>query len=581
MKRLMFAAIIGLFTLGLGSSRFAQKKVEYLQFKPMHERSAVKAQPVRVKPSDKIGKPTITWGGDVEDVYARDYEIFAKHGLNIELNCENRFLTQVEAVIRGETPYLRGTHGMINGAGELLKRNGIGMILIHKKTYSTGGDILVVRPGKTLRNIRKVALQLDGPHMDYASRLFKDAGRNLKDIQFMYLEHLSDDYQDAGTVARDPKSAFLADPTLDACFVIVPDALTLTSGGEVGKGGSDSVEGATMLVSTKTARTVISDGDYVRKDWFDASPENRNHAFQLAHALLQAEEDLRDLLKNKEQEQAKYRQLMSSSAALLWGSAAAGAEIEAMLGACTFDGYNGNVTFFTGKGTTRNFETLTQEIQASFIEMGVLPGRVEMHKADFDLAKLAEGLRYATDVVTTAPRLDPKKVAAAVAGRGEAAASEWGSDALFEIEIHFAPHQTQFPEAKYAGPFNEAMKMAQTYSGALITVDGHSNKYGKNSIQSAIDEGKPQPLISQRIQVAKNLSMERANKVREDFIAYCKNHGFVIAASRFYAVGLGISQQKFDPPVSQEQWKANFRAVFRIMPVEAESSEWEAPVAAR
>jgi len=78
---------------------------------------------------------------------------------------------------------------------------------------------------QNISNARNVALQLYGPHMDYAANLFTSAKRRLEDINFKYLEELT--LNDNGT-NNNPVEAFVADPALDAVFCIIPDALNLS-----------------------------------------------------------------------------------------------------------------------------------------------------------------------------------------------------------------------------------------------------------------------------------------------------------------------------------------------------------------
>jgi ABC-type nitrate/sulfonate/bicarbonate transport system substrate-binding protein len=70
---------------------------------------------------------------------------------------------------------------------------------------------------------------------------------------------------------------------IDAAFVIIPDALALTSQGTVGTGAEDSVKGAKILLSTKTADRIISDIYAVRRDYFE---KNREKVKGFVKALL-------------------------------------------------------------------------------------------------------------------------------------------------------------------------------------------------------------------------------------------------------------------------------------------------------
>jgi outer membrane protein OmpA-like peptidoglycan-associated protein len=542
------------------------QQIDYLTAKPMSQVVKVSAKPF--KQSGAIPLPLITWGGDIATIQADIDGIFQQEDLKISLFREDNFAKQVEMCLSGQTPYLRGTMGMINAAADAFKVNGQELVVIYQLTWSTGGDAMVVRSGKTLKNIKSVALQLYGPHIDYSANLFKNAGR-LEKVTFKYLQELTLPSYDTKRVV-DPVSAFQVDPSIDAVMCIIPDALMLTSGGNVGTGAEGSVKGAKILLSTKTASRIIADVYTVRKDYFDS---HRTQVQNLVHTLMRGEESLRDLRKNKSVQQAKYRQLLSKSADILLGAPQATADVEALLGDCEYVGYAGNIAFFTGKGTTRTLETLTNEIQGSFSGLGLISQRVPLHNAGWDYATLASGLKYATDIPTVKKKFDPKKVAKKVEEKIAVEPTIWEEEGtLFVVEINFEPNQTSFPTTKYAGDFKKAVEIAQTYGGSLIVIEGHSDPLG---ILKSQQKGERQQVIQQMKQKAKNLSLQRAGSVRGNFLTFAKSEGIVIDESQFVAIGLGTESPKFNPPRTKEEWAANRRVVFRIKEVEAELSEFE------
>ncbi|HIF15258.1 MAG TPA: hypothetical protein EYQ86_08080 [Bacteroidetes bacterium] len=243
-------------------------QVNYMSVQPMKNR--ITSSKKSVSSSSTIKVPTITWGGDIATLLAEQNGIFQKNGLNISLFREDNFQKQVERCLSGETPYLRGTMGMINSSAEALKSKGVDLVVIYQITWSTGGDAMVVRAGKSLRNIKTVGLQLYGPHMDYAANLFSQSGR-LNQISFKWLPELTlPTYNTKGKIL-DPVSAFESDAGMDASMCIIPDALMLTSNGTVGTGAEGSVKGAKILLSTKTAGRIIADVYAVRKDYYDAN----------------------------------------------------------------------------------------------------------------------------------------------------------------------------------------------------------------------------------------------------------------------------------------------------------------------
>ncbi len=168
MRRITTTLFLGLFLLlFIGSAQAAPGKVEYLETKPLS-----KGVTARLKPVETGSKMVyvITWGGDVSLVYGVQEGLFREEGLDISLTLENDFAKQVQAVLDGKTPYLRGTMGMINAAAEVFKTAGTELVIIVQLTWSTGGDTMTVRPSIRTPNDLKgktIALQLYGPHMDY------------------------------------------------------------------------------------------------------------------------------------------------------------------------------------------------------------------------------------------------------------------------------------------------------------------------------------------------------------------------------------------------------------------------------
>ena len=86
--------------------------------------------------SGKTRVPLITWGGDVATIYAEQNGIFRRNGLDVTLSLENHFPSQVARCLEGDTPYLRGTMGMINAAAEVVEKKGVDEV----STFSSGGD---------------------------------------------------------------------------------------------------------------------------------------------------------------------------------------------------------------------------------------------------------------------------------------------------------------------------------------------------------------------------------------------------------------------------------------------------------
>ena len=299
-----------------------------------------------VKSGKQLTVPLITWGGDMATILANgnsartaDDSIFAKKGLSLNLVRQDVFKNQVESYLKGDSPFLRGTMGMINLAADVLNRDPrTKPVIVYQLTWSSGGDCLVVKEGiRSARDLKgkTVALQAYGPHVDYLAKILKDAGLSMNDINIRWTKDLS------GTADTPAEAIFNKD--VDAAFVIIPDGLMLTSNGTVGTGAEGSVKGARIMISTKTANRIIADVYAVRSDFFQ-SHQDQVQAF--VHGLLLGTQELKSFFSNKQKNLAGYQALLSASASILLDSPQATADAEALYGDCEFVGFRGNVRFF-------------------------------------------------------------------------------------------------------------------------------------------------------------------------------------------------------------------------------------------
>jgi ABC-type nitrate/sulfonate/bicarbonate transport system substrate-binding protein/outer membrane protein OmpA-like peptidoglycan-associated protein len=559
-----------------GAAGATLPNIQTLQPKPLAE--VVKTQLKPVQAGGRLPIYLITWGGDVATLVADSEGYFKDEGVDVTLATENDLAKQVQNVLDGKTPYLRGTMGMINAAAEAFKAAGTDLVVVYQMTWSAGGDTMTVRDRIKKANdlcSAVVGLQLYGPHMDYAARILSDAGCRLSGLKFRWFKDLQLPSTTADSGITDPVSAFQADPSMDAVMAISPDAAMLTSGGagKVGTGAEGSVKGAYEWVTSRSANRIIADVYAVRADYFTAHKDEVQH---FVHALMRGQEALQDLMANKQAQQVKYRQVLSRAADVLLGAPQATADVEGLLSDCEFVGYDGNVGFFTGKfpnGETdlRTVDILTHEIQGFFREIGLMTRDVPIQIANWDYGALARGLRYVKQVAK--PKFDAARAAREVEKEIAAEPTTWETQGtLFVKEINFDPNQSEFPGDRYKDDFEEALKKASTYGGALFVIEGHSDPLG---ILQAKQRGEQAAVVGQMEQAAKNLSLARANSVRRSFLAYCQAHKFKVDDSQFVAVGLGIGSPKYNPPRTKEEWAANRRVVFRIKQVEAEPTEFQ------
>lgn len=546
--------------------------VQYVDVRPLA--SQVTAAVRDCAETDRVEVPLITWGGDIATIFANGNQrdtapdsLFGRKGLKLRLAREDVLASQLEAYVGCRSPYLRGTLGMVNMASEVAARDPrTEMVPIYQMTWSAGGDALVVKDGiKTPKDLkgRTIALQAYGPHVDYFTKMVADAGLTTKDVEVKWLKDL------VGVEGNTPGGAFREDKDVDAAFVIIPDALALTSNGTVGTGAEDSVRGATILLSTKTANRIIADVYVVRRDWLRAHP---SEVESFVHGLLLGEEELRRLVGAKASRTGDYDRTMQAAAEILLDSRTAVADAAGMYADAEFVGWAGNVRFFGDPNHPRNLSKLTQEIQTAFLALGLVGKRVAVDHARWDYARLKEGLSNTGGV--EAPRFDADAVAQAVAKRQQQGTLQKGE--LFAFEVYFRPNQNSFSADLYGDSFDRVIELASTYGGALITIEGHSDPLG---YLRAKKEGQSELVLRQLQQAAKNLSLARANAVRDSVVERAKARNVTIDPTQLAVVGHGIARPHSgtcgaDPcaPKTEQDWLNNMRVEFRIIQVEAESN---------
>jgi ABC-type nitrate/sulfonate/bicarbonate transport system substrate-binding protein len=541
----------------------------YTQSVPLKDKINVAVGNVK---SGQVELPVITWGADIRTLHAngdarttQKGSIFDQLGLDMRLVREDDFSKQVENYLTGRTPYLRGTLGMINMAAEVASADlRTKPVVIYQLSESAGGDALVVKEKiKKAKDLcgKTIAVQAYGPHVDYLGTVLEGAGCTLKEVTIKWLPDLT-------ATDNSPMAAFY-ESDVDAAMVIIPDALALTSGGTVGTGSEDSVRDARILLSTKTANRVIADVYAVRADYFKQHPDQVE---KFVSGLMQAQEATAKLVANRSGQSADYRQMMTAAGDILLDSAQAAADAEALYADAEHMGFSGNVKFFTDSNYPRNFDNRTRQGQAILKSAGVMRGTVPLTFAGWDYAALRSGLTQTQSVST--PRFDPSKVASVVARKQQQGSLDDGT--IFQFEVFFKPNQNEFSADFYQQDFDRVIDLASTYGGALITVEGHSDPMGYLRKKKAGDSD----LVLRRIQqAAKNLSLSRANSVRDSIIAYAQKKSINLDSTQFATVGHGIMNPTTgmcgkEPcaPKTEQEWLSNMRVQFRIIQVEAESS---------
>lgn len=565
MNTSMHTALAAAMVIGLSATSGLAQNAQTLSYKPLE--TAVKSGLKPVSNDKKV--PVIAWGADVAT------QLAVTNGLlpGTELYREDNFPAQVSNCLGGSSPYLRGTLPMVLQARKAFQNAGTDLVVIYQLSWSNGGDCLVVRDRvKSIKDIKSVALQLYGPHEHPAIKVLQDAGVDPSKVKFQYLPELAAPLDGGGSKIVSPPGLFEAQDDVDAVWVISPDAAALTE-------GDYAVKGARILFTSKQASRIIPDVYAVRKDYFD---NNKKKVEGFVKNLLKAEETLRDLVAAKETKAAEHRKVMTSSAKLLLGDAGLVGDTEAMLSEAELVGHSGNVAFFTGQGTTRSMETLTEEIQVSFEKAGRGIGRFDMPVAGWDWAAIGAGLKYAGEVKVVKSVFKDSAQAQQKVEKFlmENPELDERDTALFDFTVPFAANQNSFDSNDPAlqSYFDQAMGMVDTYAGTTMIIEAHADGYLLMRLRQALEKndkvllGKIQKVLkmssSPTQQTAtllerslKTKSAERAEALRDSFVDYCDKKGLVMDTNRIVAVGRGSTAPVYENADSPKKRAENRRGV--------------------
>lgn len=504
--------------------------------------------------------PLIAWGADGVVAYANGASLqsasgpLAEAGLPLSLSVVDSFETQLRAYLACETPYLRGTLGMLASAAPVTEFDPrTEQIVFFKHSFSAGDGIVAGEGIARIADLKgkRVAIQANGPHVDFVGRILADGGLSFDDIEIVWVADLTGD--------GDTPSAAISDGRADAAAVILPDARFLTSGGNVGTGAEGSVRGATILISTQEAASVIGDYIAVRADYFDA---NREAISQMVNILFQAEEEMRTFMAdNGDARQSTMASLMADAflgglpkeeGVFLWQDAIT-------------DGWAGNAKHFSDPNEARRFGVLLEEVNIALRGAGILAAPANLSTAEWDFSKLADGLSDLDDRQIAA--FNPEAAAAAVQKLRRT--GQLDANTKIDFQVFFEPDSTSFPVALYAQDFEEILRLASTYSGAIITVEGHSDPlHFLRREQAGADNSELRAIRTS----TQNLSMDRAIAVVDALTSYATDLGVRMNRDQFTVDGVGISNPQHNPPQTEAEWRENMRVVFRVLTVQAEAT---------
>lgn len=569
--------------------------------------------PVRVEPvaqGNTVNVPFIFWGGDIAtflangDLKTKAGSTYQKLGLDMQLQPGDDFVGQVRNYMSGKSPMLRGTMHMIGLAGEVVGQDPrTKPVVILQLSWSAGDHIVARKSIRTLNDMKgkKIACQQGGPHVGLLYDSLTAAGLNRNDVTIVWTKDI--------TGPDGPAEAFRKDPSIDACCVVTPDMIGLTSGLEAeGTGAEGTVTGARVVNSTVQMSRSIADVYAVRRDWYDA---NKEWVKKFVAGHLKATEQLVAMRKaySESSKMAKeYEQILALSQRIYGASVLPTIEgdVHGLLLDCAFVGLPGQIAFFQQKSNASGFdETMSRAVNLA-TQWNYTTVRTGFEPNDFDYKDIAKigGIEY----------VEPKALER-FSPTGEATDLFLGenldANTIVSFSINFEPNEQSFSTDRYGAEFLRALKQASQFGNARVVIRGHADptktlvdlvKAGiaKGVIQQVGQQGNFRYFINGKsldlnntkqivemvragtfgggtvdpmvtMQAAMNLSQSRAEAVKKSLEQYAKESNINIDVSQIVPVGAGILEPIIPKPRNMEEAKENMRVEFRIVKVNPEA----------
>jgi ABC-type nitrate/sulfonate/bicarbonate transport system substrate-binding protein/outer membrane protein OmpA-like peptidoglycan-associated protein len=554
--------------------------------------------------------PFLTWGGDVAtflangDLKTTSGSTYGKLGLDMQLENGDDFIGQVRDYVSGKTPFLRGTFHMLGLASEVIGADPrTKPVVILQLSWSAGDHIVARKNVRTLNDLKgkKIAVQKGGPHVGLLYDSLSAANLTKEDVTIVWVDDI--------TGEKGAAEAFRNDPSIDACCVITPDLIGLTSGFDsVGSGAEGTVEGAHMVNSTQQMSRSIADVYAVRRDWYDA---NKEWVAKFVAGYLKGTEELVAMRKSFEDSSKMsdaYKAILTMSQRIFGEDVLPTLDVDAhgLLMDCTFVGLPGQIAFFRDSGNLSGFESKMSEALDLATGWGYAKNRFGFDPNDFDYRDIAK--------TAGVPYVEPTK-SERFSNSAESTDMFLGenldANTIVSFTINFEPNVQEFSADRYGAEFQRAIKAASTFGNAKIVIRGHSDptKTLIDLVQSGMEKkllrqtgssgnfkyfyegkeldlnntaaivelikagnfsgGKADPLVT--MQAALNLSQKRAEAVRDAVVKFAKAEKANLDLSQIVPVGAGISEPVIAKPKNLDEAKENMRVEFRIVRVEAES----------
>ncbi|MHC4799313.1 MAG: hypothetical protein ACYTF1_21970, partial [Planctomycetota bacterium] len=281
-----------------------------------------------------------------------------------------------------------------------------------------------------------------------------------------------------------------------------------------------------------------------------------------------------------------------------------------LLADCTFVGLPGNIAFFREKGRLSGFEAFQKSALDLATSRGYAKVRCGTIPSDLDY-KSPAFTKYLTRIkAEKGERFKPEAVRKEI--EEFTAGGKLDDRTLISFTINFAPNQETFSMDQYGVEYQRTVEMAHKYGNAVVAIRGHSDP--TNTLRTLVNAGLKKGIIKRTgtkgnykyaykgglldltatkqlaelitsgafdgdaendprtiMQAALNLSLRRAEEVRDSIIKYAGNKGLTLDKSQIQPVGVGIREPFVAKPRNMQEAATNRRVEFRLIRIEAET----------
>lgn len=401
---------------------------------------------------DVITVGVVTWGGYAGGEYfnkgfsaSKESRFYKDYGMLVEFKLIDDFNASREAFKSGDIDLLWQTADAFPTESEGLKE--FSPQIVFQSDWSRGGDAIVVtRTIKSVQDLRgkKVAVAPMTPSQTFLLNLLNAGNLRISDIQIVEVQN-----------AMDAADLFKKGQC-DAAVVWSPDDQACV----------EAVNGAKILINTKTAKNIIADIFYCKKEFYD---ENFDKLVNLYEGwMIGAREINTD---NKAKQEAA--QILSDGL---------NQPLDFCLNAinnarlCT---HGDNLNFFNPKFDGVNGEQLYSHMTTMFRDAGVIKGNVPQWRlvSNSDVVAAADKrsvLNTKDDEAETAQKFKP--ISVEESSKLEAVSSK-------KVSITFNTGSAALSDEAKSIIDQEFGALSKGFSGARIRIEGNTDNTG-NALQN-------------------------------------------------------------------------------------------------